>query len=143
MTKRPSEPPLDSLQSQFGANLRAARERLGMSQDQLSEASGHTRAHIYRIESGRANITFDTAQSLATVVGATVIELLQPPGTQQQNHEPLQTTGVLPIRSGTLALELPAGKAFEVAVVAAGQIGRAVHLIDPSTREIKAVVPKP
>jgi hypothetical protein len=48
----------------------------------------------------------------------------------------------MPPQPGTLSIELPAGQAFEVALIAARHVGKSLPLIEPGTREIKAVVPK-
>ena len=143
VTKPPSRIPAarrQGLQEIFGANLRAARTELGMTQKALADAIGvHAHAHISRIENGGVNVSLDTANNLAKAIGCTVIDLLR--SDRDQADVEIQTSGTAPIRQGDLALELPAGQAFDVAVTAAAKLGSSVRLIDPATRECKSVVP--
>ncbi len=74
---RPEEPGPDDLLGVFGARLRAARVKLGMSQSQLAERSGLLQQYISLIETGRQNITLTTAQNLATVVHQDVSDMLR------------------------------------------------------------------
>jgi transcriptional regulator with XRE-family HTH domain len=144
---RPSNPEdkaLQELQELFGANLRAARQSRDMTQDDLSRASGTARTYISLVEKGHKNLMMATAVSLAKAVGKTVPELLQPLGQAPESAaELIPSSGVMPHQEGTLAIELPAGQAFEVALDASKKLGRAVPLIESRTREIRAVVPKP
>lgn len=62
--------------SVIGTNLREARAKRGLSQIELSEASGVSQKHISQIECGRRNLTALTMQNLAKAVGVAVRDLL-------------------------------------------------------------------
>lgn len=128
----------EAAQVLFGTNLRSARMRAGMSPTDLSEASGVARSTIYGVEKGKQNITFSSACALARAVGSTFPDLLSSPPCRKSNHpsEPPQTSGVSPPKPGTLAIELPAGDAYEIAMSVAARLDRQIPLIDPITREV-------
>jgi transcriptional regulator with XRE-family HTH domain len=134
-----------------------------MTQDELAEACGQTRTHISRVEAGAVNPSLETAANLAQAVRLQLTDLLLPPeefervaqqlpaaGSPGSGHlqsqvapeetQPLQTSGVLPHRQGMLAIEVPESEAFEAATAAANRIGKPLHLIDPATRAIRAVI---
>ena len=69
----------DDIVATFGANLKAARLRLGLTQAQLAEATGLLQQYISLVESGRQNVTLTTAQVLATAVNRDVRALLARP----------------------------------------------------------------
>jgi transcriptional regulator with XRE-family HTH domain len=54
----------------FGAALRAERERQGMSQTALSEASGVHRTHLSRIEAGLCEPGWNTLMKLRGGLGS-------------------------------------------------------------------------
>lgn len=54
----------------FAARLRAARERAGLSVQQLAEAASLSRQGIYDLEAGRSEPGLETAQRLASALGA-------------------------------------------------------------------------
>lgn len=126
------------LRKTFGANVRAARENLGLTLDGLRDLSRHSRAHISNVEAGKANVTLETAQSFARALGVSILDLLSPHGVRVQDESP--PSGPAPVVPGSFALELPSGQALEVAQSVATLIGRAVNLIDPATREVRAIV---
>lgn len=69
----------------FAANLRLARERAGMSQDDLAQRMSDQgyKFHqntITRIESGRRKVSLEEANQLAQAVGTTVDALSRPTG---------------------------------------------------------------
>jgi transcriptional regulator with XRE-family HTH domain len=77
----PSGNPVDEL---FAANLRAARERAGLSQEGLAAkmaASGHPMRQqvIARIEAGLRPVRLGEAMALAEAVGTTAGTLAMPP----------------------------------------------------------------
>ena len=71
------EPIPDDSRSVFGANLRTARIKVGLTQAQLAERTGLTQQYVSWVEAGRANITLATMTSLARVVREDVSELLR------------------------------------------------------------------
>jgi transcriptional regulator with XRE-family HTH domain len=128
----------------FGANLQAARARKGMTQEDLASVSGTGRTYLSLIEAGQQNLTLSTAVSLAKAVDSTLIDLLKSTGDLLGKQEPATTiSGPLPVQVGTLAIELPAGQAFEIAIEASKKLGRGVPLIEPETRQVRGFVQKP
>ena len=84
MGKRPPREPSkgnspvpDDLRSIFGQNVRAARIKAGLTQDQLAERTGLTQQYVSLVEAGHQNITLDTMAALARAVGRDVIALLR------------------------------------------------------------------
>ena len=82
--KRPpkQEAPTDlqALQQNFGENLKKARGAVDppMTQSVLAKQTGMDRTHISNIESGKVNITIETASQLAAAVSMTALELFSP-----------------------------------------------------------------
>lgn len=58
-----------SIESNPGAALRARREALGLTQEQLAERIGVHRTHIVHIEAGRRRATLDIAVALRRELG--------------------------------------------------------------------------
>jgi len=69
----------DDIVATFGANLKAARLKMRLTQAQLAEATGLLQQYISLVESGRQNVTLTTAQVLATAVNRDVRVLLARP----------------------------------------------------------------
>ena len=65
------------LLASFGANLRAARLKLGLTQAQLAEQSGLLQQYVSLVESGKQNVTLISALSLARVVRQDLRKLLR------------------------------------------------------------------
>lgn len=63
-------------QQAFGANLRRARHRAGLSQEALGFASGVHRTEVSLIELGQRNPRLTTIVSLAQGLGLSLCELL-------------------------------------------------------------------
>ncbi len=61
---------------QFGANARARRNALKLSQAELSERTGLAASHLSFIENGRANPTMEVMEKLAAGLGVSLIALL-------------------------------------------------------------------
>lgn len=59
------------------AKLAECRHAHGMTQEQLSTASGVARVTIARLERGRTNPTLDTLTRLACALGVNVGELIE------------------------------------------------------------------
>jgi DNA-binding XRE family transcriptional regulator len=75
---RPNEPDRDDIVATFGANLKAARQKAGLTQVQLAERAGLLQQYISLVESGKQNVTLVTAKGLANVVKRDVRSLLAP-----------------------------------------------------------------
>jgi transcriptional regulator with XRE-family HTH domain len=73
----PEEPDPDDLAAVFGANLRAARVKLGLTQAQLAERAGLLQPYLSLVEAGKQNVTLSTAQALAKVVHQDVIDMMR------------------------------------------------------------------
>jgi transcriptional regulator with XRE-family HTH domain len=137
------------MQKLLGARLKDARTKLRMSQDALANACELSRTHITRIEAGTVNPSLETADTLARAVGLNLVDLLDPSDElsqasklSQEPEQQVQTSGTLPTQKGVLAIEMPERDALEGAVAAAKKIGKPLHLIEPASREIRAVVSK-
>jgi len=52
----------------FGANLREARERLGLTQEQVAQRSGVHSTEVSRIEAGKRDPKVSTVERLAKAV---------------------------------------------------------------------------
>ena len=60
----------------FGANLKAARTKLGLTQEQVAERSGVHSAEVSRIEAGKRDPQVSTVEKLARAVELKVGQLL-------------------------------------------------------------------
>jgi DNA-binding XRE family transcriptional regulator len=67
-SSHPENAESSELLARFGANVRAARLKLGLTQAQLAEQSGLLQQYVSLVESGKQNVTLTTALSLAKVV---------------------------------------------------------------------------
>jgi transcriptional regulator with XRE-family HTH domain len=76
-TPRADDADSRDLLASFGANLRAARLKLGLTQAQLAEQSGLLQQYVSLVESGKQNVTLTTALSLAIVVRQDLRNLLR------------------------------------------------------------------
>jgi transcriptional regulator with XRE-family HTH domain len=63
----------------LGRNLRAAREKLGLTQEQVSERSGVQAGEVSRIERGKRDPQVSTLEKLAAAVEVEPGDLLRPP----------------------------------------------------------------
>jgi transcriptional regulator with XRE-family HTH domain len=63
----------------LGRNLRAARERLGLTQEQVSERSGVQAGEVSRIERGMRDPKVSTLEKLAAAVELEPADLLRRP----------------------------------------------------------------
>lgn len=66
----------DPLVGDLGANLRAARKRLGLTQEQVAERSGVHATEVSRIEAGKRDPQVSTLLRLAKAVEASPGDLL-------------------------------------------------------------------
>ena len=63
----------------FGNNLRACRERSGLTQEELARRMGCTQAYISQIEQPDARPTLGTLQKVAEAVGCPISDLVRKP----------------------------------------------------------------
>jgi len=61
-----------------GRNVRRARERAKMTQEQFADKSGFSQQYISDLERGRRNPTIVTLYELAQALGVSHIDLLRP-----------------------------------------------------------------
>ena len=64
---------------QFGLTVRTRRAQLGITLDQLAQASGVTAGALSRVERGLLSVSLRNAQAIARGLGYDLGELLQPP----------------------------------------------------------------
>ncbi|WP_307213556.1 helix-turn-helix domain-containing protein [Microbacterium testaceum] len=74
------------LQRTLGRNLRAHRQRLGLSQEQFAERLGYHRTYIGGIEQGIRNLSLQSVESLADELGIDCLQLLR--STQPEDEPP-------------------------------------------------------
>ena len=60
-----------------GRNVRRVREKTGLTQEKLAEASGFSQQYISGLEQGRRNPTIVTLYELSQALGVTHIELMR------------------------------------------------------------------
>ena len=61
-----------------GLNVRRARKRAGLTQEELAERSGYGQQYISTLERGLRNPTVITVHDLANALGVNYLELLLP-----------------------------------------------------------------
>jgi len=75
----------DDVVATFGANLKAARVKMGLSQTDLAQAAGLLQQYVSLVELGKQNITLITAVALANAVNRDVTTLLARPRSRPLN----------------------------------------------------------
>ena len=60
-----------------GRNVKRVREKIGLTQEKLSEISGFSQQYISGLEQGRRNPTIVTLYELSQALGVTHIELMR------------------------------------------------------------------
>ena len=63
----------------YGIRIKEIRERVGMTQVELSEISGISQEHISRIENGKFTPGLGTAERIARAMGVALNDLLKEP----------------------------------------------------------------
>lgn len=63
----------------FAANLRKAREHLGLSQEALAGLAGLHRTYVGSVERGERNISIDNIERIARALGVSPSSLLEEP----------------------------------------------------------------
>lgn len=70
--------PAPSARLRLAVNMRAARKRLGISQEALAEVAGLHRTYVGAIERAERNVSIDNIERLAVALRLDVVELLAP-----------------------------------------------------------------
>ena len=65
--------------SYIAASVRRRREAMGLSQEKLGELAGLHRTYVSQLERRKANISIDSLERIARILGVSTAELLQPP----------------------------------------------------------------
>jgi transcriptional regulator with XRE-family HTH domain len=68
--------PTSRLRKTLADNVRAYRDRHGLSQEALAEACGLHRTYVGSVERGERNVTLSTLEVLAKALGVSVPDLL-------------------------------------------------------------------
>lgn len=114
----------------FADNVRANRERLGLSQEELARRVGLTNSAVSQWEGGRAKPRIGVMKALSEVFGMTVSELLGEDAPGAGMREPVGRSGMVPMRrlgkthAGSAVEEIPDDGVVEVP---AGVAGRHPH----------------
>jgi transcriptional regulator with XRE-family HTH domain len=66
------------LRALFGANLRRARQKADLTQEDVRARTGIRQHYVSEVENGAHNVTLGTMASLADAVGVEVRHLLRP-----------------------------------------------------------------
>ena len=65
------------LRQRFGSRLKELRVGSGLSQEAFADKCGYARTYMSRIETGKANVSLDAIETLATALRMTPGELFQ------------------------------------------------------------------
>ncbi|MBP2298742.1 helix-turn-helix domain-containing protein [Azospirillum picis] len=76
-----------------GANLRRLRQRAGLSQAALADASGISRRMIVNLEAGDTNVSLSSLDRLAEALGATFVEVVSDPAAESRRIEAVAWRG--------------------------------------------------
>ncbi|MCW3480844.1 XRE family transcriptional regulator [Neisseriaceae bacterium JH1-16] len=94
------------------ANLRAARQRQGLSQEKLATAAGVSRRMLVNIEAGESNVSLATLDRLASALGLSFAELVHEAGADPASpvrvwqRSDSHGTLLQSVRQGTQTVEL-------------------------------------
>lgn len=66
------------LNQRVGRNVRAHRQRLGLSQQEFAHRLSFDRTYVGGVERGERNITLDTLEALARMLDIDPLDLLRP-----------------------------------------------------------------
>ncbi|TAL88581.1 MAG: XRE family transcriptional regulator [Rhodanobacter sp.] len=68
-----------STRSHIAANIRRRRKTKGLSQEKLGELAELHRTYVSQLERCKTNISIDSLERIARILGVDTAELLQPP----------------------------------------------------------------
>lgn len=111
----------------FARNVRANRERLGLSQEELGRKVGLTNSAVSQWESGRAKPRIGVMKDLSEIFGMSVSELLGEDAPGSGLRVPVGSTAMVPMRrlgrthAGEAAEEIPDDGMVEVPASVAGR----------------------
>lgn len=66
----------ENVETRFGRQLRAVREAVGVSQEELAAQAGLHRTYVGLIERGERNVSLRTIEKLAVALGVEMSELM-------------------------------------------------------------------
>jgi transcriptional regulator with XRE-family HTH domain len=75
--KRTSAKPVEACHAAVGVRIRAIREALGLTQDDIAKRVGLVRASVANIEIGRQRLLLDNVEDFARALGTTPKNLLK------------------------------------------------------------------
>jgi transcriptional regulator with XRE-family HTH domain len=78
----------EAMQILFGENLRLARLKAGLTQQELAAKANIRQAHVSQIEGGKLNPMLMTMVTLADAVGKDLRTLLKPPTPPKAKQDP-------------------------------------------------------
>ncbi|WP_280192323.1 helix-turn-helix domain-containing protein [Delftia sp. PS-11] len=91
-------------------NLRRLRQRAGLSQAALADASGLSRRMIVQLEGGDTNISLSSLDRLADALGASFIEIVSDPAVQRLRIDAVAWRGSNPQSHAMLLGSVPAAR---------------------------------
>ena len=118
----------------FARNVRANRERLGLSQEELGRKVGLTNSAVSQWESGRAKPRIGVMKDLSEIFGMSVSELLGEDAPGPGLRTPVGSSAMVPMRrlgrthAGEAVEEIPDDGVVEVPAGVAGRHPHAVML---------------
>lgn len=68
-----------STRAYVAANVRRHRKAMGLSQEKLGELAKLHRTYVSQLERCKANISIDSLERIALILGVDTAQLLQPP----------------------------------------------------------------
>jgi len=96
--------------SHVGRNLRRLRQRTGMSQAALADASGLSRRMIVNVEGGDTNISLSSLDRLAEALGVGFVDIVSDPEAETRRLDALVWRGADPASIGMIQASTPARK---------------------------------
>jgi transcriptional regulator with XRE-family HTH domain len=95
-------------------NLRRLRQRAGMSQAALADASGISRRMIVNLEGGATNISLSSLDHLAEALGADFVDLVSDPEAHSRRIEAVAWRGTRPESEAILLGSVPARSSVQL-----------------------------
>ena len=89
-------------------NLRRLRQRAGLSQVALAQASGISRRMIVNLEGGETNISLSSLDHLAEALGARLVDLVSDPDAKGRRIDAVAWRGGRPESEAVLVASVPA-----------------------------------